>query len=362
YSKVEVAKVIQALGEDTRGDIEIAVEPVDCVRNAAVPQECFTLLGALPSAARVKKPWRSETERLLGLARLLRGHNLVANASAQAQARLVGAIRTEVAVRAAEIQPLVADVLELDVSETVWDNRHGQLVESSAGQSISAAVQDIDAQFNAAVRALPDATAKWYWNALCDEMDDPYDAKAHVAALTSTSVMATHFKKVIEGAAAEQIEAWRSQYANQVSMLGKQARIEFEGAWNAKAGTLTVDIEIPASVSAPSETITGTGEHATTSPLPQYDKHLYVAPPGHRVVPEGKYPFKAGSGWEIDVLGKELGYATLVGWYRNPARSKHGLGVPYADGEGWALMYPDFVFFHEVDGETVVDIVDPHGH
>src|SRR5690606_1025076 len=179
---------------------------------------------------------------------------------------------------------------------------------------------------------------------------------------TSTSVMATHFKKVIEAAAAEQIEAWRSQYANQVSMLGKQARIEFEGAWNAKAGTLTVDIEIPTSVSAPSETITGTGEHATTSPLTQYGKRLHVAPPGLRVVPERKYPFEAGSGWEIDVLGKELGYATLVGWYRNPARSKHGLGVPYADGEGWALMYPDFLFFHEVDGEIVVDIVDPHGH
>ncbi|MEA2445779.1 MAG: type restriction enzyme [Thermoleophilales bacterium] len=25
-------------------------------------------------------------------------------------------------------------------------------------------------------------------------------------------------------------------------------------------------------------------------------------------------------------------------------------------------MHPDFVFFHEVDGEVVASIVDPHGH
>ncbi|GAB2450806.1 hypothetical protein GCM10027187_18300 [Streptosporangium sandarakinum] len=362
YSKSEVAKVVQALGEDTGGDIEIAVEPVDCVKNTAIPSECFALLGALPSVARAKKPWRSQTDRLLGLARLLRGHNLVANASAQAQARLVGAIKTEVAVRAAEIQELVNDVMELDISETVWDNRRGQFVESDNQQSISTKVQDIDTQFNAAVRALPDATAKWYWNTLCDEMDDPYEAKAHVAALVKTKEMAIAFKKAVEAAAADQSEAWRVQYANQVSMLGKQARLDFEGAWNPRVGTLAVDIEIPASVSAPSETITGSGEHAVTSPVPVYDKHLYVAPSDHRVVPEGKYPFKPGSAWEIDVLEKEIGYATLVGWYRNPARSKHGLGVPYPDGEGWALMYPDFLFFHEVDGAIVVDVVDPHGH
>ncbi|MEV7051974.1 DEAD/DEAH box helicase [Streptomyces anulatus] len=364
YSKTEVAKVIQALSEDTGGDIEVSVEPVDCEKSAAVPQECFTLLEALPSAARVKKPWRSQTDRLLGLSRLLRGHNLVANAGAQVQARLVGAIKTEVAVRAAEIKAFVDDVMELDMSETVWDNRHGRFVDDGDEKSISisAKVQDINTQFDTAVRALPDATAKWYWNVLCDEMDDPYDAKAHVAALTKTSEMATVFKKAVETAATDQIETWRVQYANQVSMLGKQARIDFEGAWNPKAGTLTVDIEIPTSVSAPSETITGTGEHAATTPIPVYDKHLYVAPFGHRVVPEGKYPFKAGSAWEIDVLGKELGYPTLVGWYRNPARSKHGLGIPYADGGGWALMYPDFLFFHEVEGEVVVDVVDPHGH
>ena len=365
YSTEEVAKVVRALGEDTGGDIEISVEPVDCVWRTDAPQACFDLLGSLPSAARVKKRWRSQTDRLLGLARLLRGHNLVADASAQAQARLVGAIRTEAAVRAAAIQALVADVMELDMAETVWDNRRGQFVDDEAGEApmvLATKVQDIDTQFAAAVRAMPDATAKWYWNILCDEMDDPYDAKAHVAALTKTPELADAFKKAVEDAAAAQIESWRSQYANQVSMLGQQARIDFAGTWNPHSGALTVDLAIPTVISAPSETITGSGEHAETTPIPTYDKHLFVAVAGHRVVPAGKYPFKAGSAWEVDVLGKELNYSTIVGWYRNPARSKHGLGVPYVEGGDWALMYPDFLFFHEVDGEVVVDVVDPHGH
>ncbi|NUL22835.1 DEAD/DEAH box helicase [Streptomyces lunaelactis] len=364
YSKAEVAKVVQALSDDTGGEIEVTVEPVDCGRNPAVPQDCFALLASLPSAARVKKSWRSETHRLLGLARLLRGHGLVADAGAQVQARLVGAIRTEASVRASEVEARVRDVLELDMSETVWDNRRGQFIDADDERSvlITAKVQDIESQFKSAVRALPDATAKWYWNSLCEEMDEPDDAKAHAAALTKTSEMATAFRKVIEKAATAQIEAWRGEYANKVSMLSRQARTEFEATWNPRTGTLTVDIEAPKSISAPSETLTGIGENTVTSPVPTYDKHLYVAPSGHRVVPDGKYPFKAGSAWEIDVIEKELSYPSLVGWYRNPARSKHGLGIPYSDGMGWALMYPDFLFFHKVDGEIVVDVVDPHGH
>jgi type III restriction enzyme len=68
------------------------------------------------------------------------------------------------------------------------------------------------------------------------------------------------------------------------------------------------------------------------------------------------------TGWEVDVLDKERGYDSLTGWYRNPPRSKHGLGIRYKVGSDWGLLYPDFVFFHTVEDELAVDVVDPHRH
>lgn len=378
YDRAQVAKVVAALGEDTGGEIEVEIEPVDCFKRPDVPADAWTLLAALPSTARVKKPWRSETDRFLGLARLLRGHDLLDGASAKAQARLVGAIKTEVSVRKAEVEALVADVETLDMTETVWDNRKGEFVEGGAPEwKVSALVTDVDAQFAAAVRALPDGSAKWYWNTLLDDEPDldPYDAKARVAALTKTPEMTSVFRGAIENAAAHQVAAWRTEYGNKVQMLPKKARLDFEAAWNPQAGVLTVDIEVPDVVSAPTEKITGTGEHATTTTIASYDRHLYVAGEGHRVAQPGQFPAVL-TGWEIDVLAKERAHDTLTGWYRNPARSKHGLAVPYrsgttagdAHGGGeWALLYPDFLFFHAMDdehggSEHVVDIVDPHRH
>jgi hypothetical protein len=294
------------------------------------------------------------------------------NASKAARARLVGAIKTEAAVRDDEIKRLVADVGTLNMTETVWDNRAGQLVDgTNKATQVTTKVVDIDTQYNATVRALPDATGKWYWNALLeDDPDmDPYDAKAKVAALAKTKDMAGAFKAVVEKAAVEQIAAWRSQYANQVQMLSKAARIELEAAWNPQVGVLSVDLEIPETVSAPTEKISGSGEHTTTTPVPTYARHLYVAPEGHAKVEAGRFPAVLTS-WEIDVLAKEVNYPSLLVWYRNPPRSKHGLAIPYRDGSAgggaWGLLYPDFLLIHRVgeqpEAETVVDIVDPHRH
>ena len=373
YDTAQVALVVEALGEDTGGDVEIVVEPMSLPQRDDLPDEVWRLLASLPSSARLKKAWKSETDRLLGLARLLRGHNLVERASSQARARLVGAIKTEVAVHEDEIERLVDDIETLDMTETVWDNRRGAFVESERpGVQVTARVNDIEWQFKTAVRVLPDATAKWFWDTLMDEDDDldDHEARARVAALVKTPEMTTLFKSAIENAAAEQITAWRTQYANQVQMLGRQARLDFEAAWNPRSGILVVDLEVADTVSAPTERITGTGDQRTTTPVPTYPSHLYAAPAGHAKVPGGEFPAVLTS-WESDVLAKELGHSTLTGWYRNPARSKHGLAIPYplsddADA-GWALMYPDFLFFHTVtdmDGtsETVVDIVDPHLH
>lgn len=370
YDAEQVARVVQALSEDSGNDVEVVIEPVSLPRRPAVPEQVWRALSELPSSARVKVSWRSETERLLQLARLLRGHELVPKAHSQVRARLVGAIKTEAAVRADEITTLTSDVQSLDLHETIWDNRSGGFVDSAHSDlAVPARVADVERQFKSAVRLLPDAVATWYWSDMLDadeELDDE-EAKARVAALTKTPAMAAAFKSVVEHAASDQIASWRHAYGNQVQMLGTQARLAFEGAWNPQAGTIAVDLEVADAYTAPTEKLSGTGEHRVSAQVPTFPKHLYAAPAGIPKVPEGQFPTVL-TGWEVDVLSKELTYKTLDGWYRNPPRSKYGLAIPYraSDDAPWQLLYPDFLFFHTVDDESgpelCVDIVDPHRH
>jgi len=80
---------------------------------------------------------------------------------------------------------------------------------------------------------------------------------------------------------------------------------------------------------------------------------------------EGQFPVTRLNSWEREVLLSELARANVRGWYRNPSRAAvDSLGIAYRDeGTGnWRSMHPDFVFFHEVGGEIVASIIDPHSH
>lgn len=77
----------------------------------------------------------------------------------------------------------------------------------------------------------------------------------------------------------------------------------------------------------------------------------------------GNYPVGMLNTWEIEVVNREIARPGAVGWYRNPAHNGlDSLCVSYKDAQGnWRGMHPDFVFFHEVDGNVLPSIVDPHG-
>lgn len=79
---------------------------------------------------------------------------------------------------------------------------------------------------------------------------------------------------------------------------------------------------------------------------------------------DGNFPLTSLNNWEQTVVKTELAEPSVRGWYRNPARAAvDSLSVAYRDPSGnWRSMHPDFLFFHEVRGEIVASIVDPHGH
>ncbi len=79
---------------------------------------------------------------------------------------------------------------------------------------------------------------------------------------------------------------------------------------------------------------------------------------------EGNFPLSSLNSWEQIIARAEVARPNIRGWYRNPSRpAVDSLGIAYRDDNGnWHSMHPDFVFFHEVEGEVVASLVDPHGH
>jgi len=79
---------------------------------------------------------------------------------------------------------------------------------------------------------------------------------------------------------------------------------------------------------------------------------------------DGQFPLTSLNSWERKVVQAELARSNVCGWYRNPSRAAvDSLGIAYRDHAGnWHSMHPDFVFFHEVKGNIMASIVDPHGH
>jgi hypothetical protein len=97
------------------------------------------------------------------------------------------------------------------------------------------------------------------------------------------------------------------------------------------------------------------------------NEQVGVAPlaPLHLMSDEnGEFPLSSLNEWERQVVRAEIDRDSIRGWYRNPSRQAvDSLGIAYRDDKGnWHSMHPDFVFFHEVQGEISASIVDPHGH
>lgn len=87
--------------------------------------------------------------------------------------------------------------------------------------------------------------------------------------------------------------------------------------------------------------------------LDRYDKHLMVAQ-------DGKYPEDFNT-WEKFVLETEMNRKNAVCWIRNRRHATQALAIGYKAGESWSILHPDFLFFHEVQGEVKASIIDPHG-
>jgi type III restriction enzyme len=348
-----VARVVNALTEDETVDVDIVISPVLCGRSTTVPPELFELLDTLPSYARQRAAFSSRTGQLMRLAAALNEHGLIPGASAKAKKWITDQIRAADGQRSTEVDSTVDDVLSLKVSTTMI--AYGETLMQSMGLAdIPTNERDLDGYFTRAQRLLPDGSANWYFNDLCDRGVDELDAAARLTAMAQLG-----FKDIIEEQAAALITDWRHQHRSEVSRRPRHVRDQIEPLWHLGATPmLPTTVQARDTYPAATEKLRGN----TTTPIPTYPKHVYVVPKGKPHA--GSFPVDTSrSSWEFEVLAAELNSPTLVGWYRNPSSGQHALSVWYDFSGKYQLMHPDFLFWHDDgDGNYVMDIVDPHRH
>lgn len=352
FKTEHVTRVVAALTEDETVKVEVLISPEICVRSTDVPSDLFNLLDTIPSYTRPRTTFSTRTAQLMRLAAALNEHGLIANASSKAKQWIVDQLRAADSQRSEEIGAKAADIQTLSVETSVVGYGDATMI-STELVDVATVERDLDAYFVRAQRLLPDGSAAWYFNDLCDRGVDEIDAGVRLAAMAALG-----FKDTVERQAAEQIRNWRDAHAAAVARKPRTVRDLIEPLWYLGTSPMhPTTVEARQTYPAATEKVVG----EETIAIPTYPKHLYVIPGSKHDA--GKFPVDTSrSSWERDVLERELDADTLVGWYRNPNSGRHALAVPYEFGEKTQLMHPDFLFFHQDGADVVMDIIDPHRH
>ncbi len=339
-----VVDQIQADDDDFMSAIE--VDSVTCARNKQIPKGVWDCLGALPTYTRPGKHHRNSVARLNALATLLVGCGIDPAAMDTARKHIVDTLAAEATRLGPSLLATIADFERLSYKTQVVDLASGDIEVEIADIAIN--TRNVDDLFRRARRTFGDAAAKWYWDVLCDE-EDPDAAKIKVAALAADASVSA----ALEASSNTLVSTWRQEHNGAIGELGEAKKAQFYTIWQQAKAPEEVTLLVPTQITAASTVIVKDKDgEPVAKPAPRHKKHIFT--PGAKDFPA------VVTGWEAHVLEAELKKLTLVGWYRNPTGGTAALAVPYKMSGDNKTMYPDFLFFHDVDGEIVVDLVDPH--
>ena len=329
--------------------------PVLLEPNPDVDADVWDALAHFPTNTRPSKTARSDVDRAITLGMILAGHGVRGVGKRAVEQQVIGHLTTfmnrDDVVEF--VESAVKDYETIDYATLSVDWMTGAVVERAEGSTVVSAANVVDL-FNSAKRRLPEASATWLWNHLCDIRfpDDAERARLYVAAVA----FHPEAVQVIESAAKGLFDGWRRRHrAVLISDPDAQAQVT-RLQTQSKASEPTV-MQRPDKYSvAPVD-----------DPKHWWPNHLLASRPGQHVFPESvatfperRYPMTPGSSWEEAVLTAELARPDVVAWYRNPTGGTQAIAVPYGALGAQAMVYPDFVVFRRVDGQIVVDIVDPH--
>lgn len=330
---------------------KVLLAPCELTRNPEVPQSVWDVWDSLPTETMPQRGARPVV-RLTSLAQALSADSIRPGALNAVTDELIPMLDKLAATHASSLEKAVLEVWDVHVKEILGRTGGSQLTYNDF--VIRADDRAIRTGFRFAAKALGHTVALAYVDHLCpDEEDDDELREAFVktAALASTREVR---EKVDEAANAIAVR-WFDEFRRDIDKLTDERKAEYETirglavdpqrGWLGEPRLRMEDYKVVDK---------NTGD---VSDAPLLRGHLMADK-------DGNFPLGGLNPWEVGVVETEMARPGALGWYRNPPRpALDSLTIAYRDGEGnWRSMHPDFVFFHEIDGQVKASIVDPHGH
>lgn len=284
------------------------------------------------NAVRAQSPVR----RLVSLGRALTHDGIDAKAGDDARARVVSEIGKLVAAlrKSGLWDTLLRTVLSVQMRRLGVDYTSG-MTEPEEAYQISAAVADIDREFEKAGRLLSNGLQMDYWRVHAER--DALEVKAELIVL----VHHTDSVRKLESWAQEEFDKLYSLNRSAIAKQPEMRRQHYDRLRLATAQPQPIEWVLPESI----------GFRRSRS-APAFDRHLYVEPNGE---------FHADLGtWEAEILGEELRRPECIAWLRNVDRQAWSLEVPYDEGGTVRPMFPDLLVVRKKGASLSFDILEPH--
>lgn len=312
------------------------------VTTASGEDDVYSLLTSLPSYTIPRRTQRSSVGRLRQLASLAanthEGIVLEPQAPALARNALIAVInnhRADLEVTG-RLEELVDDVANTKLYERTVTFGAGEAEpERTVSSTLPLDARGIRLLLNRATSRLPEGLANDYINHIAPDDDEVFTAQVLTIALAGDPALGV----AIEGRASQLIEDWFLRWDSKISRLSTPEQERFDRIKREADRPLRTTIALPDT---------------------KHQDDRGKTWPRH-VLSDAEGNFRADlKSWEEYVLQAELEHGAIA-WYRNPSYGKHSLQIPYTTAAGVAGLAPDFIFIHQVAGELVASIIDPHG-
>ena len=348
-----VVKYLTGQLEEMPGSAQrkVLLEPCELTRNPEIPQSVWDVWDSLPTQTMPQRGARPVL-RLISLAQALSADGIRPGALRAVEDELIPLLDKLGTEHAADLDAAVNEIWDVHVKEILGRTGGSKLTYNDF--VIHADDRALRTGFRFAAKAIGPSLAGAYVAHLCphdDDDDELRDAFVRTSALASTKVV----RERVDVAANEIAERWFDEFRRDVEKLTDERQQEYERirglavepqrGWLGEPRLRLEDYKV---VDKQTEVV---------SDAPLLKRHLMADA-------NGDFPLGGLNPWEVAVVETEMGRPGALGWYRNPSRPAiDSLTIAYRDQQGdWHSMHPDFIFFHDVDGEVKASIVDPHGH
>lgn len=332
---------------------KVLLDPRELMPNPHVPESVWKKWDSLPTLSVPVKGARP-VKRLVSLAQALSSDRLRPGALA-------------------EVTSLLHDVMDAFVAEypdrvererkEVWDV-HGQTLMGTTGRvgvsyrqfTERADARALRAAFEDAKRAFGADVAQSYVDHLAGPDDEDADDDGLTSAYVTASALAyiPELRAKIDAVSEQVAKDWFAEYDSAIRELNDDRQSLYFEIWTLATVPQPGRLRRPRTRLEDWKVVDANEQVAMAALV---GRHLMSDA-------DGLFPISSLGGWEYAVVKAELERDDCVGWYRNPPRAAvDALGVTYRDAFGnWRSLFPDFLFFHEIEGEVKASIVDPHGH